>query len=258
MGAESPQVRDASVTDVPAMANLAARKRRQYRDHAAPFQRPAANATEVHEAFLPKLLAWPAFQVLVHESAGVVDGFIVGRFGSAPPPFGAGPLVHVDDFAVEEPDDWGSVGRSLLTALTRRAVEADIDTAIVVSGPRSVDPAKVAFLSEWLSVTAEWWVKPLEPSEAPLPEQAGFEAIVGPAPPVYDPGGLTALLLEIDDPSRVATFEEYAAAAGAVIAIVPTFVTRTELREELRARSYGIASEWYEGDTATLLETRRS
>ena len=36
-------VRDAQVADVPRMADLAEAKRQQYRDHAAPFQRPAPN-----------------------------------------------------------------------------------------------------------------------------------------------------------------------------------------------------------------------
>lgn len=236
------------------MAALADRKREQYREHAAPFQRPSANALELHEAFLPKLLDWDGFEVLVHDAAaGQVDGFIVGRLGSAPPPFGEGSLFHVDDFAVASPDLWSSVGAALLAEVARRANRAGLETAIVVSGPASVDEPKTRFLtSVGLVPGAEWWVKPLSERTAELPEKLGFDAVVGPAPPVYDPGGLTCLALSMESATALECFEQYAAASQAVIAIIPTTTERRDLRIELEHRGYVVASEWFTGVAAHL------
>jgi hypothetical protein len=138
------EVREAMTSDVPAMAALADAKRQQYRDHAAPFQRPAADARAVHERFLPKLLEWDDYDVLVHEKNQVVDGFIVSRRRSASPPFGEGSLFHVDDFAVQNAD-WDEIGTPLLDAVAAIAMAAGIAEAIVVSGPDSVDGAKPRF-----------------------------------------------------------------------------------------------------------------
>lgn len=235
------------------MAELADRKRQQYADHAAPFQRPAANARRVHEEFLPRLLAWDGFEVLVHDVDGTVDAFAVARFGAAPPPFGEGSLFHVDDFAVAAPHLWATAGAAVLGELARRAGAAGLETAIVVSGPSSVDAPKTRFLiSAGLAAAAEWWVKPTVPAAAATPEQDGFEAAVGPAPPVYDPGGLTCLALTIAEPAAVVRFERFAAASQAVVAVVPVTVGQTDVRNELRRRVYAVASEWYAGAIETI------
>jgi len=253
MGAR--HVRNATAGDVAAMAELADAKRRRYRDHARRFQIPAPNARAAHEAFLPRLLQWDAFSVLVHQTAGAVDGFVVARLGAAPPPFGEGSLFHVDDFVVARDDEWPSRGGPLLLELCRRARRDGLEQAIVVSGPASVDPAKVRFLRELgLAVAAEWWVKPVSPeATGDVPEQTGFAAEVGPAPPVYDPGGPTCLALEIAAPAALADLERYAAAAGAVVVIVPVRVEAVALRGALERRGYEVASEWYSAPTAELV-----
>lgn len=243
--------REAQTTDVQAMAALAEAKRQHYRDHAAPFQRPASNGRDVHEAFLPKLLEWDGFTVLVHDGEGGVDGFIVARFGSAPPPYGEGSWFHVDDFAVAEPSLWASAGKELLDEVMDRAQDAGLQQALVVSGPQSIDQPKVAFLSgAGFSVEAEWRVKPLVPSFGlPPGEPDGFEAAIAPAPPVYDPGGVTALALRIE-PGAVQRFEEFASASGAVVGIVPVRISDEALRAELDERDFMVASEWYSGPVA--------
>jgi ribosomal protein S18 acetylase RimI-like enzyme len=241
-------VRDAEAPDVTRMAELAEAKRQHYRDHATPFQRPALNGREAHEAFLPKLLEWEGFTVLVHDSADGVDGFVVARFGSAPPPYGDGSLFHIDDFALADAASWPTVGRALLGEVMRRAEVAGIETAIVVSGPPSIDKPKAAFLRACgLRVDAEWRVKSLTPTSDELPASEGFDVAVGPAPPVYDPGGLTALALRIDEPEAVVRFEEFAAASKAVVAIVPVRTSNEKLRTELDRRDFSVASEWYVG-----------
>jgi len=128
-------VREAVAADIPAMALLADRKRQHYRDHAAPFQTPAADARAIHEEFLPKLLEWDGFHVLVWLRDQSVVGFVVARFSSAPPPFGSGSLFHIDDFAVAGAEDWETAGRALLGEVAQRAAAEGIEKGIVVSGP---------------------------------------------------------------------------------------------------------------------------
>jgi len=249
-------IREAQVADVPNMADLAEAKRQHYRDHASPFQRPARNGREVHEGFLSKLLEWEGFTVLVHDAVSRIDGFIVARFGSAPPPFGEGSLLHVDDFALAEADAWPTVGGALLGEVMCLAQLAGIETAIVVSGPTSIDEPKAAFLAGLgLRVDAEWRVKALAPASGPIPAKEGFDAAVGPAPPVYDPGGLTALALRIDYPEAVERFEEFAAASGAIVAIVPVRTSDERLLASLDRRGFAVASEWYAGPVSSLLPT---
>jgi GNAT superfamily N-acetyltransferase len=246
-------IRDAQVADVPNMADLAEAKRQHYRDHASPFQRPARDGREVHERFLLKLLEWEGFTVLVHDVGSRIDGFIVARFGSAPPPYGEGSLFHVDDFAVADAAAWPTVGRALMGEVMRRAELAGIETAIVVSGPATIDEPKTAFLAALgLHVDAEWRVKALAPASGETPPKEGFDAAIGPAPPVYEPGGLTALALRIDYPEAVGRFEEFAAASEAVVAIVPVRTSDESLRAELDRRDFTVASEWYAGPVSGL------
>jgi hypothetical protein len=159
----------------------------------------------------------------------------------------------VDDFAVAG-DDWRVAGDALLRSLARTAAAAGLETAVVVSGPSSVDPAKCAFLEQrGFHVEAEWWVKAVAPdtgSEPPAPE--GFRAVVGPAPPVYDPGGPTCLALAVDDGRALPRLERFAAASGAVLVIVPLRRGRTEIRERLAAGGYVAASEWHAAPVAPL------
>ena len=217
-------------------------------DRRRPFQRPAPDALVVHEAFLAKLIEWDGFVVRVHEGRDGVDGFVVARVGSAPPPFGEGDLFHVDDFVVASPALWETVGAALLEHVAAEAASAGAEKAIVVSGSRTVDAPKVEFLAGLgLECEAEWWVKPIEPNQREPAEASGFDAFVGPAPPVYDPGGLTCLATEIESPAALPLFEEFASASQAVVAIVPTLTSRLDLRTELRERGYTVASEWYAG-----------
>lgn len=116
-----------------------------------------------------------------------------------------------------------------------------------------LQPGCTAFLSAvGLRVEAEWLVKRIVPTNGRALEKEGFDAAIGRAPSVYDPGGLTALALRIDSPSAVQRFEEFSAASSAVLAIVPLFTSDGDLRAELDRRSYVVASEWYAGPVSSL------
>lgn len=242
-------VRRAAPADAPRMAELAEEKRSRYADHAFGFQRPAADARAVHEPFLAALSERQGFLALVHESGDGVDGFVVVQVGAAPPPFGRGDHFHVDDFAVDGPERWRDGGAALLREAARLAGAAD---AIVVCGPPELDPPKSRFLREsGMGVVAEWRVRALDPADGEPGEQSGFEAVVGPAPPVYDPGGPVCLALSLEA-DAVDRFERFARRSGAVLAVAPVLLG-APLREELDRRGYVVASDWYRCAASALL-----
>ena len=246
--------RTAESSDVERMLDLAEAKRDLYRDNAHPFQRPANDARTLQRPFVEGLLARGDFIVLVHEDASThVDGFLIGRVGPAPPPIGAdGDPFHVDDFAVDRPDLWLSAGDALLREAARLAHAAGARKAVIVAGGQRVDPPKRAFLRGLsLALAAEWWARQLA-ARGELPDQDGFEAVVGPAPPVYDPGGPVCLAARLDGPDALPRLERYGAAAGAVLAIVPLATGREDVRTVLVARGYSLASEWYAAPIETL------
>ena len=125
---------------------------------------------------------------------------------------------------------------------------------IVVAGPPGVDPAKTAMLiGLGFKRAAEWHVKRISPEPGgAAAEQRGFEAVVGPAPPVYDPGGPICLAESIDGSDDLAALESYAAASSAVLVVVPVEAERGDLRAALGDRGYDVASEWYSGPVAGL------
>jgi hypothetical protein len=132
-------IRRATRDDAPRMAELAERKREQYAPHSPPFHTPAPNAREAHEPFLAGLTEQDNFLVLVHESAGEVDGFIVTMIGPAPPVYDIGGLSSlVDDFAVATPDLWPTVGRDLLREARRIVSEGGAKQTLVVCGPHDL------------------------------------------------------------------------------------------------------------------------
>ena len=149
---------------------------------------------------------------------------------------------------VAAPTLWKSVGLALLQHVAYEAASAGATKAIVVSGSRAVDAPKADFLIGFgLVCEAEWWVKRIEPTRGEPVAKKGFDAIVGPAPPVYEPGGLTCLATDIESPRALQRLERFAAASEAVVVIVPTLASRDDLRRELRDRDYVVASEWYTG-----------
>ena len=144
------------------MAELAERKRLEYARHNAPFHTPAADAREIHEPFLAGLTAQDTFIVLVHESDGHVDGFIVAMVGPVPPVYDVGGSSSlVDDFMVDGPDLWPTVGRLLLREVRRIALERGAKQTIVVCGPHDA-PKRALLHDEGLDVVSEWFHAPLE------------------------------------------------------------------------------------------------
>lgn len=74
----------------------------------------------------------------------------------------------------------------------------------------------------------------------------GFSGLLGPAPPVYDPGGPGMLADQVEAGANLADIEQHGTALGAVLAVVPT--PAGAVREgDLRNGGWTVSSAWYLG-----------
>jgi GNAT superfamily N-acetyltransferase len=154
-------VRPAAVADLVAMTDLAEARRRRYADDQPVFWRPSADAREQHRRYLAALISDASTLALVAVRRGAVAGFAIGRLTSAPPVYDpGGPTCTVDDFTVEDPGEWASVGIALLSAVRAEARRRGAVQIVVVCG--HLDHAKRSLLAEGgLTIASEWWVTPL-------------------------------------------------------------------------------------------------
>jgi GNAT superfamily N-acetyltransferase len=224
---------------------MAAAKRVEYESYSPVFWRVAEDAQAVHEPFLAGSIADEAFFTsLAARSDGRLVGIALTAHELFPPPLATDAVASwlTDDFFVEEPSLWPTVGRALLEATEEAARTAGAERLVVLAARR--DEAKGAFLeASRYERGASWWVRPLTPEPGDVAEPTTFRAIVGQAPPVYDPGGPTALSLEVDA-ATIGAFGEWAAASGAVLGIVP--VRRGDVLETALADAgYEPASDWF-------------
>lgn len=145
------------------MVQLADQKRREYAPHAPVFQRPAANAPEIHKPWFTKLVEENGQGVFVHENdQGNVDGFAIVSIGPAPPVYDPGGLSSLmDDFTVAAPDLWETAGAALLASARAWAKSHGAVQLVVVCGPH--DESKRAVLqTAGLYVASEWFTVPFE------------------------------------------------------------------------------------------------
>ena len=145
------------------MVELADDTRREYEPHAPVFQRPAANAREVHRPWLSQLVENPEVGSFVHEdSDGDVDGSAIITTVPAPPVYNVGGLSSlIDDFVMSSPDKSGTAGASLLDAAAAWARERGADQVVVVSGPHD-GPKRAVLQDAGLYVASEWFTAPLD------------------------------------------------------------------------------------------------
>jgi GNAT superfamily N-acetyltransferase len=218
----SATVEVARSDDAHQAALLADLKRREYARYSPVFWRPAEDALELHEPWLAKCLEDDGYTSFAARRDAVLVGIAIAAHSVLPPPFRSDPEPSwlVDDFFVQSADGWSSIGADLVAAVERAARENGASRLVVLTARK--DRPKRAMLSALgYERGASWWVHPVEPSEGELPPLRDTDAVAGPAPPVYDPGGLTALALEMRDPSDVSMFGRWASASNAVLAIVP-------------------------------------
>lgn len=247
-------IRPARPDDAEAAAAFAEVKRAEYARYSPVFWRPAADARAKHQPFLRFCIQSDQFVAFTAEAAAesgdAVVGVALANRQGAPAPFRADPepTWFVDDFFVADSALWPTAGMALLESIQQAASANGAARVIVVVAQRDA-PKRALLRSAGYALAAAWWVRPLTTAGAPasLPAPEGIEALVAPAPPVYDPGGPVALALALGDApaAQVARFDQWAAASGATLAVIPARVADVALGEALARAGYTVASEWY-------------
>jgi hypothetical protein len=232
-------------------AGLMERRRQVYAAYSPVFWRPRPGVTGLHARFLGRQLASPGYLALRTE-----HGFLIGQR--------RGQEAFVDDFAVDETTRWDGDGAALLLAAWRRWAADGLDAVRVVTAHADQDKcAMLATLS--LELAEQWWVRELrgspddqatlaargtQPTPAGPVAGAGFSGLLGPAPPVYDPGGPVLLLSDLADGADLASVGREAAGMGAVLLIVPAAPASARAAAIARSPGWTIASDWYLGRPA--------
>lgn len=222
--------------DLAWVAELMERRRQLYEAYSPVFWKPARGVTTMHAGFLATKLESEGTVALRTEA-----GFIVAER--------RGVEAFVDDFAVEHDELWLTEGLALLLAAWEALEAGGAEAARVVSA--AGDRRKVQMLTNAsLRLDQQWWVKPVVPfATAPDPgrvDLAGVSGLLGPAPPVYDPGGLVLLVDQVQVETDAEVVEQTAARAGAVLVVVP-LSPGAVLEAQLGQRHWTVASQWYTG-----------
>ena len=154
-------IRPAITDDIPRMVELSRQKREQYQTYSPVFWRMADGGDEAQAGWFHKLVADKDVIALVHEQGGAVDGFVIGLCRDAPPVYDPGGKVcSVDDFCVERPDLWATVGQALLDECGRVARRRGCVLQVIVCGQKDLDKAHMLG-DAGAEVASEWYVRPI-------------------------------------------------------------------------------------------------
>lgn len=150
-------VRKAVSSDVYDMVVLSRAKRLAYEQAQPQFWKYADGAEEIQSKWFYELLNKDDYVMLVSETHGAINGFIIGRIVNPPEVYDAGLTIMVDDFCVATENDWPTVGGQLIAELKTIAKQKGVEQLLMVCGAH--DAAKREFLKSLdLSVASEWFV----------------------------------------------------------------------------------------------------
>jgi hypothetical protein len=156
-------VRNASFEDAAAIAELMRVRRVAYEAYQPTFWREAPDSVEKHIPYLQAQLARPDVIALVAERENrTLAGALVATLVPAPPVYApGGPTCYIDDYWVEDPREWDTTGKQLLSQAMQLAKEQfGAAQAVVVCAQR--DHPKRAWLeTASYTVASEWWTRPL-------------------------------------------------------------------------------------------------
>ncbi len=224
-------------------AMMMQQRRERYAAFSPVFWRPAAGVTASHAQFMRAIALRDGAVALRTDHGFVLSYPHEGR-------------CFVDDFAVDHDDRWPDDGRALLLA-AGAAARPQHQPALRVVTARRDDPKRSMLASLGLVVAARWWVKELTPTGDATswgPVTLGdVTALIGPAPPVYDPGGPVCLLGDLDA-SLAAVAADAAAALGAVLAIVQRATHPAESEPTLESAGFHNPSEFFDGDPPDIAD----
>lgn len=151
-------IRHAIANDIDFMVALSRLKRLAYEKAQPQFWRHAPDAEIQQTAWFNQLLKQNDHFLFVAEANKHIVGFIIGRLREAPEVYRPGGLtLEIDDFCVESPTQWSTIGNSLLHELKTYAKSKGAVQLLVVCGAH--DAPKAKFLQDHHTVVAsEWYV----------------------------------------------------------------------------------------------------
>lgn len=220
-------------------AGLMERRRQRYAAYSPVFWRPAKGVAALHAESMRATAS----------SDGAVALRTAHGFAVAYPHEGR---CFVDDFAVEPDALWPTEGQELLLGIWHAARSPDRPLLRAVTARRD-EPKRSLLADLGLAAAARWWVKELAstaaaPAWGPV-DLDGVDALIVPAPPVYDPGGPVCLLGDLDA-DRAGDAAAAAARHGAVLAVVQRDRSPDPAPVDepvLEALGFHNPSEFYEG-----------
>jgi hypothetical protein len=235
----SEMVRGMGGEDFDWAAELLERRRQEYVAYSPVFWRPAEDVVAAHARFLRATAEREGAVAVRSDHAFAISAGHDGR-------------CVVDDFAVERADLWSTEGQDVLLAVWS-AARSDAQRRLRVVTARRDAPKRQMLVGLGLHVAERWWVKDVattaeETTWGPVALD-GVDALIVPAPPVYDPGGPVCLLGDVESGHA----EAAAVAAGrhgAVLAVVQRGSGSSAAPASdpvLEAAGFHNPSEFYEG-----------
>jgi hypothetical protein len=230
-------VRELTADDAAWAAELMEQRRQVYAGYSPVFWRPAQGVTGLYTRFLQRQIVSPANVALRTD-----HGFIIGQR--------RGTEGFVDDFVIDEAGRWDADGADLLLETWQRlSAEGGFDAVRVVTAHADAEKSRMLG-SLSLELADQWWVHEVEPTGQPGPvarvEGAGFSGILGPVPPVYDPGGPVLHIDRLASDADLTAVEAESSALGAVLLVVPAAPGSAQ-STALDRLGWSVASDWYLG-----------
>ena len=142
-------------SDISWMVNLSHKKRLEYSKSQPHFWKMAKNSDDLQEKWFEEEIAKDGVIALCAEDK---KGFIIGKIVNPPEVYDAGPTLMIDDFCVESPDLWLTIGSKLLNEIISQAKQKNATQVLAVCGEH--DSWKSQLLEKLnLSVASRWYVK---------------------------------------------------------------------------------------------------
>ena len=143
-----------NTSDIPWMVSLSYQKRLEYSKHQPLFWKIAKNSNEIQ-------VKWFESELKNERVIALCDsqkrGFIIGKLVNPPEVYDSGLTLMIDDFCVQAPNLWQTVGKNLLEECVKSGKEKGAKQILCVCG--DFDTEKYKLLENLkLTVASRWYV----------------------------------------------------------------------------------------------------
>ena len=146
-------IHKATFYDIPWMVNLSYAKRLEYSKHQPLFWKMAENSNEIQSKWFESEFENERVIALCDSQK---RGFIIGKLVTPPEVYDAGLTLMIDDFCVQTPNLWQTIGRNLLEECIKFGKEKGAKQILCVCG--DFDAEKYKLLEKLkLTVASRWY-----------------------------------------------------------------------------------------------------